>query len=43
MLLRNVVKLDFVELLIKGMNFSLTQRRKGKSFQGSIWEFHASI
>ncbi len=30
-------------LLIKGMNFSLTQRRKGKIFKGSIWKFHTSI
>ena len=28
MLLSHIVKLDFVALLIKGMNFSLTQRRK---------------
>ncbi len=25
------------------MNFSLTQRRKGKCFKSSIWEFYTSI
>jgi hypothetical protein len=35
--------MKFRALLIKGMNFSLTQRRKGKIFKGSIWKFHTSI
>jgi hypothetical protein len=35
--------MKFRALLIKGMNFSLTQRRKGKIFKGSIWKFHTLI